>query len=63
MTTTEWAGGHLATLAGLTGGRDELEGEIGVLGPSSAVDAVVNWDGPALSSSLREAGVPVELAP
>jgi acetyl esterase/lipase len=43
----ESAGGHLATLAGLTAGRDDLEGDIGVLGPSSAVDVVVEWYGPA----------------
>lgn len=31
----ESAGGHLALLLGLTGGHDQLEGEVGVVGPSS----------------------------
>jgi acetyl esterase/lipase len=43
----ESAGGHLAALVGLTGSRSELEGSIGVVGPSSAVDVVVDWYGPA----------------
>jgi acetyl esterase/lipase len=42
----ESAGGHLAALVGLTGGMSELEGTVGVLGQSSAVDAVVDWYGP-----------------
>jgi acetyl esterase/lipase len=37
----ESAGGHLAALLGLTG--PELDGSVGVLGPSSAVTAVVAW--------------------
>jgi acetyl esterase/lipase len=53
------AGGHLAALLGLTGtgaaGAD-LEGEVGVLGPPSAVSAVVAWypptDLPALAGDL-----------
>jgi acetyl esterase/lipase len=43
----ESAGGHLAALVGLTGQYPELEGAIGVLRQSSAVDAVVDWYGPA----------------
>ena len=43
----ESAGGHLAALVGLTGHRADLEGGIGVVGPSSAVDVVVDWYGPA----------------
>src|SRR5215212_11555331 len=43
----ESAGGHLAALVGLTGHRPELEGGIGVIGPSSGVDAVVDWYGVA----------------
>jgi acetyl esterase/lipase len=42
----ESAGGHLAALVGLTGGMSELEGTVGVLDESSAVDAVVDWYGP-----------------
>jgi acetyl esterase/lipase len=43
----ESAGGHLAALVGLTGHRDDLEGGIGVVGPPSSVDVVVDWYGPA----------------
>ena len=52
----ESAGGHLAALLGLTGDRPELEGDVGVTGPSSAVDAVAAWsapsDLPALAADL-----------
>ena len=41
------AGGHLASLVGLTGNRADLEGEVGKAKASSAVQAVVNWFGPA----------------
>ena len=43
----ESAGGHIAALVGLTGRRPDLEGAIGVLRQSSAVDVVVDWYGPA----------------
>jgi acetyl esterase/lipase len=43
----ESAGGHLAALVGLTAHRRDLEGTHGVLGPSSGVDVVVDWYGPA----------------
>ena len=43
----ESAGGHLAALVALTGQRPAHEGSVGVLGPSSAVDAVVDWYGVA----------------
>lgn len=39
------AGGHLAALAGTSGGVRELDGDIGV-GGSSRVQAVVDWFGP-----------------
>ncbi len=42
----ESAGGHLACMLGTTSGRAEMEGDIGVLGPSSAVQAVIDWYGP-----------------
>jgi acetyl esterase/lipase len=43
----ESAGGHLAMLAGLTGNRPELEGDIGdCTGESSSVCGVVDWYGP-----------------
>jgi acetyl esterase/lipase len=43
----ESAGGHLAAMVALTGQRADLEGTLGVLGPSSSVDAVVDWYGVA----------------
>jgi acetyl esterase/lipase len=43
----ESAGGHLAALVALTAHRPDLEGALGVLRQSSAVDAVVDWYGPA----------------
>jgi acetyl esterase/lipase len=43
----ESAGGHIAALVGLTAQHPELEGAIGVLGQSSAVDVVVDWYGVA----------------
>jgi acetyl esterase/lipase len=49
----ESAGGHLAMLAGLTGGRAELEGTIGDhAGESSAVCGVIDWYGPMNLLSL-----------
>ena len=41
----ESAGGHIAALLGLTAHRPDLEGTHGVVGPSSAVDVVVDWYG------------------
>jgi acetyl esterase/lipase len=41
----ESAGGHIAALVGLTAHRADLEGTHGVVGPSSAVDVVVDWYG------------------
>ena len=41
----ESAGGHLAALLGLTG--PDLDGEIGITGPSSAVVAVAAWYAPS----------------
>jgi acetyl esterase/lipase len=43
----ESAGGHLAELLGLTSEDAELEGEVGIVGPSSAVSAVVAWYAPS----------------
>ena len=54
MTWGESAGGHLAVLAGLTGGRPELEGTVGdFIGQSSAIGGVVDWYGPM---NLRSIG-------
>ncbi|HEV2068048.1 MAG TPA: alpha/beta hydrolase, partial [Thermomicrobiales bacterium] len=47
------AGGHLASLAGMTGDLAELEGEGGSPGVSSAVQAVVPLAGPADFSGTR----------
>ena len=57
----ESAGGHLAVLAGLTAGRADLEGDLGMhLDMSSAVCGVVDWYGPmnllSLGSQHRAAG-------
>ena len=43
----ESAGGYLAAMVGLTSERQDLEGTVGLTGPSSAVDVVVDWYGPA----------------
>jgi acetyl esterase/lipase len=48
----ESAGGHLAALLGLTG--PELEGEVGTVGPSSAVSAVVSWYTPTNLGTIAE---------
>jgi acetyl esterase/lipase len=48
----ESAGGHLAALVGLAG--SELEGEIGIVGPSSAVSAVVGWYTPTNLATIAE---------
>ena len=43
----ESAGGHLAELLGLTGDDPALEGEVGIVGTSSRVAAVVAWYAPS----------------
>jgi acetyl esterase/lipase len=40
------AGGHLASMVGVTNNNYEMEGVVGQLKGSSAVQAVVNWFGP-----------------
>ena len=47
------AGGHLAAMVGLTGERRELEGEVGDVEGSSAVQAVINWFGPMNFLTMR----------
>jgi acetyl esterase/lipase len=55
----ESAGAHIAASVGLTAHRADLEGGHGVVGPSSAVDVVVDWYGPAdLSTMPRQAPPP-----
>jgi acetyl esterase/lipase len=58
----ESAGGHLAALVGLTGNRPELEGDLGVVGPSSAVDVVVDWYGPSDLAAMQAKSPPPEIA-
>ncbi|MBB4683094.1 prolyl oligopeptidase family serine peptidase [Amycolatopsis jiangsuensis] len=41
------AGGYLAVLLAVTGGHPELEGEVGVSGPDSSVQAAVAWSPPS----------------
>lgn len=56
----ESAGGHLAMLAGLTGGRAELEGDVGdCVEESSAVCAVIDWYGPMNLLSLGAQHAPL----
>jgi acetyl esterase/lipase len=43
----ESAGGHLAALLGLTADRPDLDGDVGVSGPSSRVSAVAAWYAPS----------------
>ena len=58
----ESAGGHLAALVGLTAHRADLEGNLGVVGPSSAVDVVVDWYGPADMETMPRKTLPPEIA-
>jgi acetyl esterase/lipase len=58
----ESAGGHLAALVGLTAGRPELEGDVGVVGPSSSVDVVVDWYGVSSAETMPEFELPPEVA-
>ena len=58
----ESAGGHLAALVGLTGHRADLEGGIGVVGESSAVDVVVDWYGPADFTTMPRMAPPPHIA-
>ncbi len=58
----ESAGGHLAALVALTAARTDLAGDLGVTGPSSAVDVVVDWYGVADPGALPQPELPPELA-
>ena len=48
------AGGHLATLVGLTGENEDLEGRVGIEEGSSAVSSVINWFGPTRLLTMDE---------
>ena len=52
------SGGWLAAMAALTGDRPELAGEVGVTGPSSAVQAAVDLYGPTEFLSMDEQMLP-----
>ncbi len=58
----ESAGGHLAALLGLTGRRAELEGAVGVVGPSSAVQVVVDWYGVSNMATMPRTPMPPHVA-
>ena len=58
----ESAGGHLAAMVGLTAHRPDLEGTHGIVGPSSAVDVVVDWYGPADFSTMPRMQPPPHIA-
>jgi len=52
------AGGHLAALVGLTGGRADLEGDGGDPAGSSMVQAVVDWFGPTDFLHMSKQAIP-----
>jgi acetyl esterase/lipase len=58
----ESAGAHIAALVGLTAHRPDLEGPHGVVGPSSAVDVVVDWYGPADLATMPRVALPPAVA-
>jgi acetyl esterase/lipase len=58
----ESAGGHIVAALGLTAHRPDLEGSHGVLGRSSAVQAVVDWYGVADLTTMPRHTLPPEIA-
>ncbi|WP_346618483.1 alpha/beta hydrolase [Blastococcus montanus] len=58
----ESAGGHLAALVALTGQRADLEGDLGVVGPSSGVDVAVDWYGVSDMATMPGATPPPHIA-
>ncbi len=48
------AGGHLVAMLGVAGGHDVLEGDEGVTGYSSRVQAVCDWFGPTDFSRMND---------
>ena len=53
------AGGHLAALLAVTGNVTELEGDVGVTGVSSSIQACVDWYGPTHLASMRAQAHPL----
>ena len=58
----ESAGGHIVAALGLTAHRADLEGTHGVVGPSSAVDVVVDWYGVADLATMPRMAPPPHIA-
>jgi acetyl esterase/lipase len=58
----ESAGGCIAAHVGLTAHRPDLEGTHGVVGPSSTVDVVVDWYGPAHLETVPRKNLPPAVA-
>jgi acetyl esterase/lipase len=58
----ESAGGHIVAALGLTAHRADLEGTHGVLGRSSAVQAVVDWYGVSHLTTMPRRTLPPEVA-
>jgi acetyl esterase/lipase len=58
----ESAGGHIVAALGLTAHRADLEGTHGVVGPSSRVDAVVDWYGVADLATMPRRTPPPDIA-
>jgi acetyl esterase/lipase len=58
----ESAGGHIVAALGQTAHRADLEGTHGVLGRSSAVQAVVDWYGVADLTTMPRHSLPPEIA-
>jgi acetyl esterase/lipase len=58
----ESAGGHIVAALGLTAHRADLEGSHGVVGPSSAVDVVVDWYGVSDLTTMPRHTLPPEVA-
>ena len=52
------SGGYLSTMLGLTGGVEALEGDLGNMGESSRVQAVVDFYGPSDFLKMDEARLP-----
>jgi acetyl esterase/lipase len=58
----ESAGGHIVAALGLTAHRADLEGSHGLVGPSSAVQAVVDWYGVADLAAMPRRTPPPHIA-
>jgi acetyl esterase/lipase len=52
------SGAHLAAMLGVTGSRDDLEGDVGLLGASSSVQAVVCWSAPTDFAAMDQQAPP-----